>query len=83
MTIAVDLRRKATKQTNKSEDLDECGISSGSALFFKTKLNFRKIHFFLNYVTLDPSIHLTGHTDFIVCSFMENSIGPKRFKRYQ
>ena len=29
----------------------------------------------------DPSIYTMDHPDFIVCSFMENSIGLKRVKR--
>ena len=39
----------------------------------------RKEYIFGNY-NLDPSIYTMDHTDFIVCSFMENSIGLKSVK---
>ena len=36
--------------------------------------------FFLKNITSDPSIYTMDHSDFIVCSFMENSIFLKRGK---
>ena len=35
---------------------------------------------FLEIITCDASIYTMDHPDFIVCSFMENSICPKRVK---
>ena len=35
------------------------------------------ISYFENYT---PSLYTIDHSDFIVCSFIENSIGPKRVK---
>ena len=35
----------------------------------------------LAIITCDPSVYTTDHPDLIVCSFMENSIGPKRVKK--
>ena len=59
-----------------------CIISSGSAQFAKTKSIFRErnTYFFLENITCDPSRYTMGHSDFIVCSFIENFIGPKRVK---
>ena len=34
----------------------------------------------LEIITCNPSIHTIDHPDFIVCSFMENSIGLKRLR---
>ena len=36
--------------------------------------------FFGKIINCDPSIYTMDHPDFIVCSFMENSIGSKRVK---
>ena len=33
----------------------------------------------MEIITGDPSIYVMDHSDFIVCSFMENSTGLKRF----
>ena len=38
------------------------------------------LNIFLKIITCDPSIYTMDHPDFIVCSFMENSIGVKRVK---
>ena len=40
--------------------------------------NYFNYYCFLEFVTRDPSIYTMGHPDFIVCSFMDNSIGLKR-----
>ena len=37
-------------------------------------------HMFFEILTCEPSIDVMDHPDFIVCSFMENSIGLKRVK---
>ena len=52
-------------------------ISSGSSLFAKTISIFKEKNHFL-ILTYDPSIYTVDHPHFIVCSFMENSIGLKR-----
>ena len=61
-----------------------CGISSGSALFAKTKLIFgeKKYNIFLENITFGPSLYTMDHPDLIVCSLkiMENSIGLKMVK---
>ena len=60
-----------------------CGISSVSALFAKTKSMFRKrITILFDIITCDPSTYTMDHPDFIVCSFMESSIGLKRVKQW-
>ena len=38
----------------------------------------REKQYFLEIITCDPSIYTMNHPLFIVCSFMENSIGPER-----
>ena len=38
----------------------------------------KEIQYFLEMITCDPSIYTMDHTDFIVCSFMENFIGLRR-----
>ena len=45
------------------------------ALFAKTKLIF----IFFEIITCEPSIYRMDQPDIIICSFMENSIGLKRF----
>ena len=37
----------------------------------------KEIEYCLQIITCDPSIYTVDHPDFIVCSFMENSIGLK------
>ena len=39
----------------------------------------RKIQYFQEIITYDPLVYTMEHPDFIVCSFLENSIGLKRF----
>ena len=56
------------------------GFSSGFTLFAKTNPSSEKYNFYSEIITCDPSIYPKTHPDFIVCSFMENSIGLKRFK---
>ena len=76
------------RNRNPINGYSEGGISSGSALFAKTNSIFRErntIFFFENLIiTYDPLKHVytMKHPDFIVCSFVENSIGLKRVKRY-
>ena len=38
------------------------------------------MQYFLETITCDPSIYKLDHPDLIVCSFIDNSIGPKRVK---
>ena len=60
-----------------------CGILSGSALFAKTKSIFRvRITIFpiLESTTYDPLLYTIDHSDFIVYSFMDNSIGLEMVK---
>ena len=38
----------------------------------------KEIEYFLQIITCGPSLYLMDHPGFIVCSFMENSIGQKR-----
>ena len=48
-------------------------------LFDKTKSIYREGgQFYKETLNCNSSIHTMGHPDLIVCSFMENSIGPKR-----
>ena len=61
-----------------SEDPDEMQHNHINA---KTKSIFReKVQYFLEIVTYDPLIYTMDHSDFIACSFIENSIGLKRVK---
>ena len=34
----------------------------------------KKIQYFFDIITYDPCVYAMDHPDFIVCSFMENSI---------
>ena len=54
-------------------------------MFAKTKSTFmKKIQYFFEILSLsDPSIYTMDYPDIIACSFMENSIGPKRIKSSQ
>ena len=56
----------------------------GEAMFaFKTKPIFRERNtIFLEMITCDLSVYTIDHLDLpvIVCSFLENSIGPKWVK---
>ena len=47
----------------------------------KIDLLRKKYNLFL-IITCDPSIYTMDHPDFIVCSFMENSIGLKRVNKH-
>ena len=49
-------------------------------LLIKNQYSENEIQYivFLEIITLDPSIYTMDHSDFIVCSFMENSNGLKR-----
>ena len=51
-----------------------------ATLFAKTKLPLRRKNYniFLEIITCVPSVYKMDHPNFIVCSFMENSIGLKR-----
>ena len=51
------------------------GIALGSTLFAKTKWIMYNI--FFEIITCDLSIYIMDHSYFFVCSFIENSIGPK------
>ena len=46
----------------------------------KIKLHRKKYNIFWEIITCDPSIYTIDHPDFIVCTFMEFSIGLKRVK---
>ena len=52
-------------------------ISSGSALFAKTKIILREYNTTFFGKNCDSSIYAMDPPDFIVCSFMEMSIGLK------
>ena len=67
---------------NSEERSAKGGISSGSALFAKTKLFLRERNLIFGNLTCDPSIYIMDHPDLIVCSFMDNSIGVKRVNTY-
>ena len=38
----------------------------------------KEVQPFLEIISCDPSLYVMDHPGLIVCSFMENSIGPKR-----
>ena len=56
-----------------SEDLDECGISSGPTLFLDKNEIQRKIYFFL-IITCDPLINIMKHLKFIASNQKEEYI---------
>ena len=49
-------------------------------LLEKMDLQRKKYNIFFEIITRDPSIYTMDHHDFIVCSFMENSLGLKWVK---
>ena len=49
-------------------------------LLSQNQISERKIQYFLKIITCDPSMYTMDNPDFIVLSFMENSIDLKRFK---
>ena len=52
-------------------------------MFAKTNMIFRERNtVFSEIIICDPSIYTMDYPDFILCSFMENSIGLKRVKLF-
>ena len=51
------------------------------SLLLKTESIFRERNIFLEIIPCGPSIYRMDHPGFIVCSFMENSIGLKKVKQ--
>ena len=48
-------------------------------LFRQNQSSEKEIQYILEIITCDLSIYTMDHPDFIVCSFMEKSIGLKEF----
>ena len=66
-----------------SEDPDEMlhnvAFHKGLHCFLRQNLSSEKeIQYFWEIITCDPSIYAMDYPDLFICSFMENSIGPKR-----
>ena len=71
--------RYFAKQGRPKRKASECSISSGSALFAKTKLIFREINSnILKIITCDPSIYTMDHPDLTVSNFMEKRVCRQR-----
>ena len=63
-----------------SEDRDELPHNAAfhQGLLRQNQSSKKEIQYFLEIITFDPSIYTMNHPEFIVCRFMENSIGLKR-----
>ena len=74
---SLDNYKKVLLQAVKTQmNAAECGISSGSAQFVKTKSILRERNaIFLKIITCSPSIFTMDQPDFTVLNFMEKSIG--------
>ena len=80
----VDLK-SLTGSLPNTEDPDEMPHNAAfhQGLHFLLRHNRsseKKQHYFMKIVTCDPSKYKMDHHDFIVCSFMESSIGLKRVR---
>ena len=57
----------------------KCHTHQGLHCLLRQNLSSKKeIQYFLEIITCEPSIYTMDHPDFIVCSFLENSISLKR-----
>ena len=69
--------------TNR-EDPDEmphgAAFHQGLHRLIKHRSSEKEIQYILEIITCGPSIYTMDHSDFIVCSFMKNFIGPKKDK---
>ena len=71
-----------------SEDPDEMPQNAAfhqgvHCLLRQNQSSEKAIHYFLKIINCDPSTYIMDHPDFIVCSFVENSIGLKTVKFYK
>ena len=65
-----------------SENLDEMPHNAAfhqglHCLLRQNRSSAKEIQYCLEIITCDPSVYTMDKHDFIVCSFMENSIGMK------
>ena len=58
--------------TMANSEVPDGGISSGPALFAKTKSVFREINILFEIITCNLSIYTMDHPDLILSNFMEN-----------
>ena len=62
------------------EDTDEMLHYIRVCTICQDKINLQRKKYTIlgEIITCDPSKHTMDHSDYLVCSFMETSIGPKR-----